>query len=473
MRDPHAPRTGVLECEKGSASFYVDDFCFSIMNNVMKKITNRFGETYNAANFLFTLKKQGNFLIGATNDGNSIAIYAKDCLDNYPTSKCIFRTSTYVIQDSVCAENFGYCFDAIELRGGILSSLFSDRLIDISYSNNNYIIKNDTYELTEKSLLGNQSVTIKIGWFTCEHSQSRKSEISTNNPYFRFEFDTPINLDDALLHIEKARELMSFLSFRDNVEFGNITLQRKHHSDNSGIPQCTYYSTDATVFINYGFEPTQKESRHCICIDEIGDPVFKLFSMFYDTTDYNPIAHLDFIPKTDKESGSLAPIDIREIATFLECEEMRVIEILDNKSKKLYDKTQRLSNLLKKIEQVIQKDEDENGVLPDSIHSQLTKRFQDLSLPSKNRDVLLFESYQDITMGVTRYSSDREIINSSDVKNFRDYRNKETHGDYNLLDLDIVITAFHLIATVYCSILHRAGVNDQTLKNICDKSFIL
>lgn len=346
-------------------------------------------------------------------------------------------------------------------------------MIDISYSNNNYIIKNDTYELTEKSLLGNQSVTIKIGWFTCEHSQSRKSEISTNNPYFRFEFDTPINLDDALLHIEKARELMSFLSFRDNVEFGNITLQRKHHSDNSGIPQCTYYSTDATVFINYGFEPTQKESRHCICIDEIGDPVFKLFSMFYDTTDYNPIAHLDFIPKTDKESGSLAPIDIREIATFLECEEMRVIEIRDNKSKKLYDKTQRLSNLLKKIEQVIQKDEDENGVLPDSIHSQLTKRFQDLSLPSKNRDVLLFESYQDITMGVTRYSSDREIINSSDVKNFRDYRNKETHGDYNLLDLDIVITAFHLIATVYCSILHRAGVNDQTLKNICDKSFIL
>lgn len=86
---------------------------------------------------------------------------------------------------------------------------------------------------------------------------------------------------------------------------------------------------------------------------------------------------------------------------------------------------------------------------------------------------MLFESYQAITMGVTHYSSYRKIINSSDVKNFRDYRNKETHGDYNLLDLDIVITAFHLIATVYCSILHRAGVNDQTLKNICDKSFIL
>lgn len=54
MKDPNAPRTGVLECEKGSASFYVDDFSFCIMNNIMKKVTNRFGETYNAADFLFT-----------------------------------------------------------------------------------------------------------------------------------------------------------------------------------------------------------------------------------------------------------------------------------------------------------------------------------------------------------------------------------------------------------------------------------
>ena len=80
MKDPNAPRTGVLECEKGSASFYVDDFSFCIMNNIMKKVTNRFGETYNAADFLFTLKKQGNFLIGSTTDGKSIAIYAKTVL---------------------------------------------------------------------------------------------------------------------------------------------------------------------------------------------------------------------------------------------------------------------------------------------------------------------------------------------------------------------------------------------------------
>lgn len=227
MKDPHAPRMGVLECEKGSASFYVDDFCFSIMNNVMKKITNRFGETYNAANFLFTLKKQGNFLIGATNDGNSIAIYAKNCLDNCPTSKCTFRTSTYVIQNAISTEQHDYLFDAIELRGGTLNRLFSTKYLHVDYSDSNYIIKDDSFELQGILNWNNQYVKITIGWGTTEHNQSRKVEISTNNPYFRFEFSVPVNLDEALMHVERARELMSFLSYRDNTEFDSICFQHK------------------------------------------------------------------------------------------------------------------------------------------------------------------------------------------------------------------------------------------------------
>ena len=32
MKDPEAPRTGIIECEKGSASFYMNDFSFCFMN---------------------------------------------------------------------------------------------------------------------------------------------------------------------------------------------------------------------------------------------------------------------------------------------------------------------------------------------------------------------------------------------------------------------------------------------------------
>lgn len=326
MKDPNAPRTGVLECEKGSASFYVDDFSFCIMNNIMKKVTNRFGETYNAADFLFTLKKQGNFLIGSTTDGKSIAIYAKNCLDNIPVSRCTFRTSTYIIQDAICNESFGYSFDAIQLEGGTLSSLFSNKFVHVNYSDNGYLVKDNEFELTGNLLWNNQNVTIRAGWFTSEQNQPRKLEISTNNPYFRFEFSTPVNLDDALLHVEKARELMSFLSYRDNVEFDRIIFQRKRHFNSNEIQERIYYSDDAHTFINYGFELTEKESYHCICFDEIGNATFKLLSMFYDISDYNPIRHLGFIPKSDKESHLMTPADIREIATFLECEEQLPIK---------------------------------------------------------------------------------------------------------------------------------------------------
>ena len=473
MKDSKAPRVGVLECTTGSASFYVNDFSFYIMNNVMKKGTTPSGETYTAANCPFTLKKQGNFLTGFTTNRESIAIYAKDYPDNFSISQFTLRASIYVIQNAIQTETSGYFFDAIELRGGMLNNLFSDRFIQVDYSNSNYIIKRDSFELVGNPVLNNQPVSIKVGWFTHENSQSRKLEISTTNPYFRFEFNKPINLDDALLHIEKARELMSFLSYRNNVEFDSICFQRKSvYTDSQNISH-EYYRTDAHAFINYGFESSQKESCHCICFDDIGNPVFNLLAMFYDHSDYNPVNHLNFIPKSDKDSDFISSTTIREIATFLECEEAWSIKNRDEKSHKLYDENQRLSNLLSKIKQVIKEDEDENGPLPNSVQNQLSKRFQNVSLPSKSKDILLYESYRDITINITRYFSYYKILDSSDIKKFRDYRNKETHGNYNLFSLDIGMTALHLVATVYCSILHRAGVDDQKLKSICEKNFIL
>lgn len=469
MKDPHAPRTGVLECEKGSASFYVDDFSFCIMNNVMKKVTNRFGETYNAANFLFTLKKQGNFLIGSTNDGNSIAIYAKDCLDNCSTSKCMFRTSTYVIQNAISTEQHDYLFDAIELRGGTLNRLFSIKYLHVDYSDSNYIIKEDSFELQGILNWNKQRVKITIGWGTTEHNQSRKVEISTNNPYFRFEFSVPVNLDEALMHVERARELMSFLSYRDNTEFDSICFQHKSFITDEDNFKHEYYSDDAYAFINYGFSPTEKEPHECICFDDIKDSVFNLFPMFYDCSDYNPINHLGFITKSDKEANLISPFDIREIATFLECETKCVCKKRDLKSKEIYDESKRLSLLLEKIKQVISEDEISNGPLPDSIQSQLTKRFNNVSLPNKSKDIALYESYQNIVGGITPFH--RKIIDPNDIKNFRDYRNKETHGNYNLLNMDIGITALHLAVTVYCSILHRSGVSDQILIELCKKRF--
>ena len=44
MKDPKAPRTGIIECEKGSASFYMNDFSFCFMNNTIKRIPKHSGD---------------------------------------------------------------------------------------------------------------------------------------------------------------------------------------------------------------------------------------------------------------------------------------------------------------------------------------------------------------------------------------------------------------------------------------------
>lgn len=37
MKDSESPRSGILDCENGSASFYCNDFNFYIMNNFVKR----------------------------------------------------------------------------------------------------------------------------------------------------------------------------------------------------------------------------------------------------------------------------------------------------------------------------------------------------------------------------------------------------------------------------------------------------
>lgn len=261
---------------------------------------------------------------------------------------------------------------------------------------------------------------------------------------------------------------MSSLSYRKNVEFNSITFQRKRFVSDCDLEFDTYYSDDAHVYINYGFKSTQKDSFRCICFDDIKDAVFSLLAMFYDCSDYNPIKHLSFIPKDDKHANLMSASDIREIATFLECEEKRICQGRDEKSKESYDENQRLSVLLSKIKEVVSEDESENGPLPDSIRTQLTKRFYNASLPSKQKDILLYNAYKNI---ICDTPCPGKIVGEKAIKEFRNYRNKETHGNYNLLNLNIGITALHLAVAVYCSILHRSGVDDQTLTILCNRKF--
>jgi len=98
------------------------------------------------------------------------------------------------------------------------------------------------------------------------------------------------------------------------------------------------------------------------------------------------------------------------------------------------------------------------------------RNLKKIALPSKNTDFDLYEAYKHITYNIIPHS--QKILTENDIKEFREYRNGKAHGKHVLLNTNIGITSLYLVASGYCSILHRAGVDDATLEQLCNKHFL-
>lgn len=231
-----------------------------------------------------------------------------------------------------------------------------------------------------------------------------------------------------------------------------------------------YSYNDAQVFIRHDFSPSEKDSLNSICIDELGNNVFNLLSMIYKDTPSNPLHLLDFLPTSDEAAKWITGGFIRDVATFAECEFHQTTQWRDSKSKKSFDDYARIQSLISKFEQTLSQDEFDHGSLPENTRQAIMRNLKKIALPSKNTDFDLYEAYKHITYNIIPHS--QKILTENDIKEFREYRNGKAHGKHVLLNTNIGITSLYLVASGYCSILHRAGVDDATLEQLCNKHFL-
>lgn len=92
MKDKVSPRSGVLDCEQGCATFYEENYDFRIMNSVPFKAAS-----INTKDFA-KLVQEDRYFHGTTHDGNDIAIYCGNRI--MPTIRTIanFHSNIYAIQ---------------------------------------------------------------------------------------------------------------------------------------------------------------------------------------------------------------------------------------------------------------------------------------------------------------------------------------------------------------------------------------
>lgn len=68
MKDKISPRSGILACEQGTATFYLCDYDFRIMNGISFKAPSAIEENF------AKLEQRNKYFHGITHDGFDIAV---------------------------------------------------------------------------------------------------------------------------------------------------------------------------------------------------------------------------------------------------------------------------------------------------------------------------------------------------------------------------------------------------------------
>ena len=112
MKDKISPRSGILACEQGTATFYLCDYDFRIMNGISFKAPSAIEENF------AKLEQRNKYFHGITHDGFDIAVYIGNNQIRPIHSVGIFHSSLYAIQNGNVTSHDWETIDAITFRGG-------------------------------------------------------------------------------------------------------------------------------------------------------------------------------------------------------------------------------------------------------------------------------------------------------------------------------------------------------------------
>lgn len=342
MKDKVSPRSGVLVCEQGSATFYEENYNFRIMNSAP------FGVISSSTGTNVKLAQKDEYFCGTTHDDKAIAIYSGNHLFSDIKSTFTFSASLYAVQ------KFDHCvpdwnkIDAICFRGGTLNLLFAQH--HVPYRLNGNSIKPIPpkpafpFSINFKS----STITISVGESNSEYHSQVSASISGNNGYLNIQFSESISFKDIPFHIDKIKRLLSFLTFRCNVDFDEIVLQ-KNLSPSGILWDC------ATVYVDAFSIPTEKSEGNNICFDELESTLLHLIDLLYNEQSNNPFTFMNFIPEIDRKSKMTNDM-VKGVVTCLECEIARIrgtdvsAANPDDKNNKYIQEEQRLNSLIKELQ---------------------------------------------------------------------------------------------------------------------------
>lgn len=464
MKDKISPRSGVLDCEQGGATFYEENYNFRIMNNVPFKATSSRTEDYSK------IVQVNKYFHGTTHDGSDIAVYCGS--RTFPSIRAVanFSSNVYAVQNG----NLGTCnwdnIGAIEFRGGTLDSLFFSTDTPYEFVGRAIQISPPTSPFSFSFTYNNSCISVISGNRSCETYNSNRVELIGRTRYLTLQFSKPISFGEVSFHIEKIKTLLSFMTFRQNIDFDEIAL----HEDSSSL---SFPLDTALVYSKGPLIATQKKPLNNICFNDLDVTISSLIELIYCEQKNNPFSFMNFIPANDSNSYSLTNDMVKGIVTCLECEIARLrgndVELIepDSKSEIYLAEEKELSALKKELHSTIKGFQKNHHRFSKKTSDMLKGTIDHMTLADADKFFLLYSNYQNLICKLFCHFDIKPT--KEDIERLIIYRNRTTHGEQEVLDEHIVAASIHLIGLIYCLILHSIGIDDRQLEQLCSRHFLL
>lgn len=173
-------------------------------------------------------------------------------------------------------------------------------------------------------------------------------------------------------------------------------------------------------------------------------------------TPNKPQFSLGFIPESDEDVDYVTRMKIREVFSSLESE----LEI-----KKVVTKNEdAFQEIIEKLKQVVKDHRiNQRGILDDKSYDYIFGTLNHMVGSLSDRIKTCLYKYQSLL---------EQDISEDEIDRLVKYRNTITHGSYMMLDKRLADTTFLMMELVYCCILERIGIADDTIKELINKRIL-
>lgn len=443
MHDEKKARTGLIECKTGTAAFFADDYQFTFIKP--------------SIDFSSVLKMRPveGFLYGKTHNNCSIAIHTGEYELPLWGSRQV-NTNAYIVFHGLISTADEASFEGIEFRGGTLNNLFMPQAINADYTEDGVIIKPNNDVSTYSFAAGDCKCKMSIGSHSSDSRGIHGTRITNDCVFLRLEFDKKQTLGSVLKHFGMVKNLLSFMTFRENVGFDEICLQNM--DDEFGM-----MSSFANLYVKRPTDLTRKEMFLNIWFEDLGESAARLLGNFYNSTDKKPSYSLGFYPEVDEDSHFMTDSKLRSICSGLECE----LEFIDDIKS---DEAQAVDGLAKEVKDLIKSHRAGNNPLSQKTYDMIFSSIRHWSMSASDKIQILYDRYAQemLILNQTSYHIGENAINE-----FVKYRNHITHGSYRVMDQKIAVTAHILSGLVYCCVLKRIGVDREKILELCRNGKII